>query len=1066
MDGQVAGWLQRKMPGLIFSSWKKEWYILDCKSGTLSRSSSPSAKAEPEVIPLSAIVKVTKKAKTSFEVQLKSGSPMYFNCYSEQELADWIKTFTTGIQMLSPMHREPSSDDMDESADRALSSSGTKNSTSEGKKKGVEEQQIPSSQTTGTSPTVPNKRKSSAKPSARASRAQMSTPDIPSDIPQEASSPSRNALMGEIKGRADGAQSTDSGQSISIAAPTATPSKKESILFDNTVFMGKARNFAVSTGKQFVASAKAKGVGFDGPSSVSTRNLTSDTIDSLENTSEPSKSRQAVIPMHLQEENVDPSRFVKDDAQKKKLCEIIESALDDFLGGNLISELGSSAIVDLMYAVTVKQGDTVIQQGEPTSCMYVVETGKMGIYTQDFVNKPPEFVEEKKPGDFFGALTLLYNQPGPFTVKALRESILWALPRTKFHDISAQASKKRAGRKIRLLESVPLIADNLERTSILELADVMDSVMFNAGEFIISAGDELKQLYFIAEGSVAILVGGSNIPIGDLSKGEAFGEWALLDIGAKSEVTLVAKSECTIMTLKLSEVEELVGPLRDYVTKRWAEERGDQFFFNENEARVGTTLFESRNPLSNAPQTLAFTSPKTETTSNNAESTPAAVEGRLSTSKLTSEQVNQVVAEAIEQAKNRATVSASRKTKAATAAATTTPPTIAVSATSTSLEATATKSGEVSSIQEEKEAPASNKPKGADDDDDDVEGDEEDNLDMPFTKCQPLRPELTLDAITPCALLGRGNFGRVHLCRNEKDHTEIFALKVLARHFIVSNGWEILVENERNAMLELSTMTKSPFLLKLFHSYSDKKNIYLLLELCQGGDLYNLLRITKGNRFGEDVAMYYMACVTLGLEAMHSRTIIYRDLKPENLMLDKTGLVKIADFGLAKKTLRTYTVCGTPDYMAPEVIVSRGHAAAVDWWAIGVLLYEMVGAATPFYGKEAMDVYDAIINHTDEDDLKWPDAPFSPNAKSLITRLLHPKKTKRLGIVHPGVDGVKKHPFFTGFDWAKLEKLELAPPLKPNFVDMTKYTTGNAPKNYNSKIKDNPDDNSGWKLDF
>ncbi len=1065
------------MPGLLFSSWKKEWYILDCKSATLTRSSSPSAKAEPEVIPLSAVSKVTKKAKMSFEVQLKSGPPMYFNCYSEQELSDWIKTFNDGLQKLAPMQRDLSGEGFDEAADSAIATVnsnssknaagndpriGSSSSPSMKPKDDDEEEEPPAA-----AMSQANGRKSSTKPNGRPSRANLANQGTPTGIPAEASSASRNALMGEIKGRGDSA----AGAGEAVVGDSA---KKQSILFDNTVFMGKARNFAVSTGKQFVASAKAKGVGFEGPSSISSRNLSSDGGESLENVNEPSKNRQAVIPMHLQEENVDPSRFVKDEPQKKKLCDIIESALDDFLGGNLISELGSSSIVELMYSVTVKQGDTVIQQGAPTSCMYVVETGKMGVYTQDFVNKPPEFVEEKKPGDVFGALTLLYNQPGPFTVKALRESILWALPRTKFHDLSAQAAKKRAGRKIRLLESVPLIADNLDRTIMLELADAMDTKIYNSGEYIISSGDELKQLLFISEGSVGILVGGTNVPIGELSKGEAFGEWALLDIGAKSDVTLVAKGECTILTLNLSEVEELVGPLRDYVTKRWAAERGEQFFFNENDTRLGTTLFESRNPVSNAPQTLAFTSPKADAntaaataTATTTDSSTLAPAETASASKLTAEQVNQVVAEAIEQAKTRATAAATRKTKATPASAAS-----AANATASAARTTAATLGEEESTRRDQEveealvADDKNKPKGADDADSDAEGDEEDNLDMPFTKCDPLRPELTLTAITPCALLGRGNFGRVHLCRNESNHTELFALKVLARHFIVSNGWEILVENERNAMLELSTMTKSPFLLKLFHSYSDKKNIYLLLELCQGGDLYNLLRITKGNRFSEEVAMYYMACVTLGLEAMHSRTIIYRDLKPENLMLDKSGLVKIADFGLAKKTLRTYTVCGTPDYMAPEVIVSRGHAAAVDWWAIGVLLYEMVGAATPFYGKEAMDVYDAIIGHTDVDDLKWPEVQFSPNAKNLITRLLHPKKTKRLGIVRPGVEGVKKHAFFTGFDWAKLEKLEMEPPLKPNFVDMTKYTTGDAPKKYNSKIKENPDDNSGWKLDF
>jgi len=352
-----------------------------------------------------------------------------------------------------------------------------------------------------------------------------------------------------------------------------------------------------------------------------------------------------------------------------------------------------------------------------------------------------------------------------------------------------------------------------------------------------------------------------------------------------------------------------------------------------------------------------------------------------------------------------------------------------------------------------------------DEEEDDEEVTEEENLDKPFDYAPPIRPDLVLGSIKLCALLGRGNFGRVHLARNESNHKELYALKVLGRAFIVQNGWESLVENERNAMLELAGLTKSPFLLTMYNSFSDKKNIYLLLELCEGGDLYNLLRITKGNRFNEEVSKFYMACVVMGLEAMHSRELVYRDLKPENLMLSRNGYVKVADFGLAKKTLRTFTVCGTPDYMAPEVILSRGHGMPVDWWAIGVLLFEMVSAITPFFGNEAMDIYENVLAHETVDDLEFPDdVVFSTEAKDLIKNLVHPKKNKRLGIRYPGVKGVKQHPFFNKFDWDSLAKMKMPPPLMPQIVDMTKYTQGNI--SYDPKLYNVPDDNSGWQLNF
>ena len=143
---------------------------------------------------------------------------------------------------------------------------------------------------------------------------------------------------------------------------------------------------------------------------------------------------------------------------------------------------------------------------------------------------------------------------------------------------------------------------------------------------------------------------------------------------------------------------------------------------------------------------------------------------------------------------------------------------------------------------------------------------------------------------------------------------------------------------------------------------------------------------------------------------MHSRNIIYRDLKPENVMLDEGGYCKIVDFGLAKKTRRTYTVCGTPEYMAPEVVLSRGHDAGVDHWALGCMMYEMIAGYTPFVGGDQMEIYEHILAHEKRDDLAFDANGFKYNgrARSLLKRLLHPKKTKRLGTLVDGADGIRK----------------------------------------------------------
>lgn len=147
--------------------------------------------------------------------------------------------------------------------------------------------------------------------------------------------------------------------------------------------------------------------------------------------------------------------------------------------------------------------------------------------------------------------------------------------------------------------------------------------------------------------------------------------------------------------------------------------------------------------------------------------------------------------------------------------------------------------------------------------------------------------------------------------------------------------------------------------------------------------------------FEENVVRFYLACVVLGIAVFHDRGIVFRDLKPENLLLDDKGYLKIADLGLAKKTLRTYTVCGTPDYMAPEVLQGKGHDFACDWWATGVLCYEMLVGQTPFFGTSVNDIYKKILEHSTINFTK--DMGVSMPAQQFITGLLQPKKTKRLG---------------------------------------------------------------------
>ena len=227
--------------------------------------------------------------------------------------------------------------------------------------------------------------------------------------------------------------------------------------------------------------------------------------------------------------------------------------------------------------------------------------------------------------------------------------------------------------------------------------------------------------------------------------------------------------------------------------------------------------------------------------------------------------------------------------------------------------------------------------------------------------------------------------------------------------------------NERAVMMVLD----HPFLLRLHNTYRDDIRLYFLLELCMGGELFTALRL-KGT-FQDKEARFYAATVVLAFQDMHSKDICHRDLKPENLLLDDDGYLKMVDFGLAKKVVdRTWTLCGTPDYLAPEIILSKGHDKAVDLWALGVLIYEMVAGYTPFFSEDPMEVYQLILMHN----LTFVPSMFSKHCKCVIQKLCQPKGVKRLGNMKKGYRDIFTHAWFSGFDWDGLLSRSLPPPIK------------------------------------
>lgn len=290
-------------------------------------------------------------------------------------------------------------------------------------------------------------------------------------------------------------------------------------------------------------------------------------------------------------------------------------------------------------------------------------------------------------------------------------------------------------------------------------------------------------------------------------------------------------------------------------------------------------------------------------------------------------------------------------------------------------------------------------------------------------------------------ILGTGTFARVWLVKlahpADEDRDKVYALKVLRKVDVIRLKQVDHVNSERKILADVAGY---PFITNLIASFSDRESLYMLLDYCPGGEVFSHLRRAK--RFNEECARFYAAEIVLILEYLHERKgVAYRDLKPENLLLDGEGHVKLVDFGFGKSLgqKETYTICGTPEYIAPEIIQSKGHTTAVDWWSLGILLFEFLTGYPPFWHKSnPLDVYKQILSKS----IIFPtDIELSPEAKDLILQLCTVDRTKRLGNIAGGAARVKSHPFFHGINWQNIYIRKSSGPIIPviRYSGDTKY---------------------------
>ncbi|EWM22280.1 protein kinase 2 [Nannochloropsis gaditana] len=313
----------------------------------------------------------------------------------------------------------------------------------------------------------------------------------------------------------------------------------------------------------------------------------------------------------------------------------------------------------------------------------------------------------------------------------------------------------------------------------------------------------------------------------------------------------------------------------------------------------------------------------------------------------------------------------------------------------------------------------------------------------------PIPPYLTpssLNFISFLQVLGKGSFGKVMLVRF-KGSRELYAMKTLRKEALIRRSQLAHTSTERYILQHIH----HPFLMRLSYAFQTKQKLYMVVDYMAGGELFFWL---KKGKFGQTRAKLYAAEILCALEALHKHNVVYRDLKPENILLDADGHIRLTDFGLCKANVTGYgvdggahTFCGTPEYLAPEVLENKGHGKGIDWWSLGTLLYEMICGLPPFYDQNVQKMYKKIMTAPLN-----PSKLLSEDAKAIIQGLLERKVAHRLGCGPAGAAEIKNHPFFAGLDWDKVTNRKYQPEFVPPRARRRSVDVDNFDKEFTQEV--------------
>ena len=655
-----------------------------------------------------------------------------------------------------------------------------------------------------------------------------------------------------------------------------------------------------------------------------------------------------------------------------------------------LSEDEMQTILGAMFELKASAGQMLINEGEHGNNFYVAQSGSYSVFLEKI---PGKAVKTYGPGDSFGELALLYNTPRPASIKCTKSGVLWALDRSAFRGILMSQKQSQDHAMLEFLRPVPLFA-SLTAEQLGRLASVANVLTFQGGEHVVRQGDHADSIYLIMEGSVVVMRRGEDVKH-PLYRGDFFGESALADEVAETDhkrrADVVADGTVTVCQLMLNDFDKLLGSSLGSVARK-----------NLNLKILAGVKFDG-----------------------------TALTSMLSSSDL-DKLVDALQEESYEDGETVVEEGAMGDTfyiiKLGSAA---------VSTKQRSDVATLSKGdffGEMALLRAEPRA-ASISAQGA--------------LTcltlnrITFTRMLgPLQERLALEMdrrdlqmgtikftdIESIKLIGIGSFACVRLVLHRPTNTT-YALKTMHR------GNTIALNQVAHVLSEAQILKRCthPFLPRLAATFKDADSLHMLMDYVPGGELFSVLRAQ--HRFLEPVAAFYAAIVVLVFEYLHDRRIVYRDLKPENLLFDAQGYLKLVDFGFSKEVVtKTWTLCGTPEYLAPEIILNKGHDRCSDWWALGILIYEMVVGSPPFTDdNDPMQVYQKVLKGRVP--VPKGQRPLAKDSKEIILRLLARDVSERLGCQKLGCEEVKRVQFFSNLNWHRLEKKLIQPPYVPEIAD-------------------------------